>query len=116
MSVGLTRRTLIGLAAGAAVLALPAFSAAQAGAMAGMVVAGDRVVPGAQVRVFSVYHVLVRRGETNAEGHFGFRQFRPGPYIVFAAKREVGVGRAPVRIVSGEVARVRVELHQPGGN
>ncbi len=82
------------------------------GAVAGVVLDIDGTpVEGAHVRLMTRRHRrVVARGVTNENGRFGFREVRSGRYVVVAAKRDVGRGRARVAVHPDEVSRVRVVI------
>ncbi len=81
------------------------------GAVAGVVLDRDGMpVEGARVRLMSNHRRVVARGVTNEHGRFGFRQIHTGRYVVVAAKRDVGRGRARVAVHGDEVSRVRVVI------
>jgi Carboxypeptidase regulatory-like domain len=82
------------------------------GAIRGIVIdAHGDPVEGAVVRLIHPRTKrVVKRGETNAEGHFGFRHVRMGRYVVEAGKRGVGKGASRVGVRPHAVSRVKVEL------
>ncbi len=81
------------------------------GAVAGVVLDSEGMpVEGAQVRLMSGHRRVLARGVTNERGRFGFRQVHTGRYVVVAARRDVGRGRARVAVHADEVSRVRVVI------
>ncbi|MCC6969168.1 MAG: carboxypeptidase regulatory-like domain-containing protein [Phycisphaerales bacterium] len=62
-------------------------------------------------------HVVLKHGDkvvahmrTNAEGHYAFKDLRPGRYLVQAGKAEVGRGQERAAVRPGETVRVRITL------
>lgn len=80
-----------------------------AGSIAGGVFSAAGPTDGATVNLIRDGQV-VATATTNAEGRFGFRTVRPGRYVIEAAKRGVGRGRAEVEVVSGQTTNTRIEL------
>lgn len=86
--------------------------AERVGAIRGIVIdAHGDPVEGATVRLIHPRtQRVIRTGETNARGHFGFRHVRMGRYLIEAGKRGVGTGTKRVGVRPHHVSRVRVEL------
>ncbi len=82
------------------------------GAVAGVVLDIDGTpVECARVRLVTRHsRRVVARRVTNENGRFGFREVHIGRYLVVAAKRDVGRGRARVTVHPNEVSRVRVVI------
>ena len=109
-------RIALGLAVilAATLLAIPAaFSdedGPRGGAIGGVVVAERQRIAGAFVRLIDDERNVVARTTSGRHGFFRFGHVRPGRYLVVAAKRGVGTGRARAGVRPGQVTRVRVVL------
>ena len=62
-------------------------------------------------------HVVLKHGEkviahvrSNADGHYVFKDIRPGRYHLQAGKQGVGRGHAPALVRPGETVRVKITL------
>lgn len=89
-------------------------SAPRPGHVFGKVSSAD---PAAELR--GVIVTLVRDQEavgrtiTNSDGKFAFPNIRPGPFVIVAEKRGVGVGRKAGGVKPGETVLVAIELKKP---
>lgn len=93
-----------------------AASPPKAGAVGGVVLAGERgsAAPVADAGVQLVLgDKVIARTKTDAKGQFRFVDIRPGAYIVRAAKQEVGAGRDAAPVRPGSVVRTRIVLKKP---
>lgn len=81
----------------------------QAGAVAGIVVSANGPVADANVTI-ALNGVIVARATSGRDGSFSFPNLRPGTYLVQAARREVGAGRAEAVVTAGQTTSIRVRL------
>lgn len=114
--MAVARRWLVGLVAVVvALLPQAAWAGPESpdhpGAIAGLVVdqAGDPV-GGAFVVLHRPGSPFLRATKTGPMGHFGYKPVPVGPWIVSAAKKDVGFGFAKVLVEPEKVSKVEIEL------
>lgn len=81
------------------------------GAIAGLVIdqAGDPV-GGAFVLLHRPGSLFLRATKTGPMGHFFFKPVPVGPWVIKAAKKDVGIGFAKTFVKPEEVSKVKIEL------
>lgn len=82
---------------------------ARVGTLSGFTVNTAGPVGGATVTI-SLNGTVVGTATSGRDGGFSFPNLAPGRYVVEAAKRGVGAGRAEAAVVAGETTTIRVAL------
>ncbi|MCC6227838.1 MAG: carboxypeptidase regulatory-like domain-containing protein [Phycisphaerales bacterium] len=103
---------LIAAIVGVFMLATPNSAVAQPalGKIVGTVVDADGT-PVADARVVLKHgEKIIAHARTNAEGHFVFRDVRPGRYHLEAGKQGMGRGHALAPVHPGETVHVKITL------
>jgi protocatechuate 3,4-dioxygenase beta subunit len=81
----------------------------QVGTLNGFTVNAAGAVAEANVSI-SLGGVVVARAVSGRDGSFSFPNLRPGHYVIEAAKRGVGAGRAEADVTAGGTTSIRVAL------